>query len=114
VGDLTIDTRRHRVTRGDRAIALTAKEYVFLLYLANHAGRVVNRAELMSQVWNDSRNTYSNIIDVYASRLRRKIDDGEAVQLLTTVRGAGFLLAPPEEATLPGAAGAPATVRHGD
>ena len=97
VADLSIDTRRHRVTRGARAIALTAKEYDFLLYMANNAGRVVGRAELLTHVWNDARNTYSNIIDVYASRLRRKIDEGEAVQLLNTVRGAGLLLAPPDE-----------------
>jgi two-component system copper resistance phosphate regulon response regulator CusR len=97
VGDLVIDTRRHRVTRGGRTITLTAKEYAFLLYLATNAGRVVGRAELLSQVWNDARNTYSNIIDVYASRVRRKIDDGEATPLLATVRGAGFLLAPPDD-----------------
>ncbi len=96
VGDLAIDTRRHRVSRGGREIALTAKEYALLVYLASNRGRVVSRTELITHVWNDARNTYSNIIDVYASRLRRKIDDGEAVQLLTTVRGAGFLLAVPD------------------
>lgn len=93
VGTLAIDTRRHRVSRAGREIALTAKEYAFLLYLASNAGRVVSRAELLAHVWNDARNTYSNIIDVYASRLRRKIDDGEPRPLLATVRGAGFLLA---------------------
>ena len=50
----------------------------------------------MAHVWDDARNTYSNIIDVYASRLRRKIDDGEKVALFTTMRGSGFVLeAPP-------------------
>ncbi|HVZ48677.1 MAG TPA: response regulator transcription factor, partial [Gemmatimonadaceae bacterium] len=98
VGDLVIDTRRRRVTRGARVLPLTAKEYTFLLYLATNAGRVVTRAELLTHVWNDARNTYSNIIDVYASRLRKKIDDGESEQLLATVRGAGFLLAVPEAA----------------
>lgn len=97
VGSLVIDTRRHRVTRGTRDVPLTAKEYAFLLYLATNAGRVVGRAELLTHVWNDARNTYSNIIDVYASRLRRKIDDGEADQLLATVRGAGFLLSAPDD-----------------
>lgn len=92
VGDLVIDTLRHRVRRGDREIPLTATEFGFLLHLARNAGRVVTRAELMEQVWDDTRNTYSNIIDVYASRLRRKLDDGEPVALLTTLRGSGFLL----------------------
>jgi DNA-binding response OmpR family regulator len=66
-----------------------------LLHLARNAGRVVSRAELMSHVWDDARNTYSNIIDVYASRLRRKIDEGEKVALFTTVRGSGFMLEAP-------------------
>lgn len=92
VGDLTIDTARRSARRGKREIALTAKEFALLTYLARNAGRVVNRAELMLHVWDDPRNTYSNIIDVYASRLRRKIDEGEKVPLFTTVRGAGFML----------------------
>jgi two-component system copper resistance phosphate regulon response regulator CusR len=96
VGDLVIDTSRHRVTRGGRDIALTAKEFAFLLHLARNAGRVVSRAELMTHVWEDSKNTYSNIIDVYASRLRHKIDEGEPVALFKTLRGTGFLLEAPE------------------
>jgi two-component system copper resistance phosphate regulon response regulator CusR len=96
VGDLAIDTARRSVRRNRRDIALTAKEFALLLHLARNAGRVVSRAELMSHVWDDARNTYSNIIDVYASRLRRKIDEGEKVALFTTVRGSGFMLeAPP-------------------
>jgi DNA-binding response OmpR family regulator len=92
IGDLVVDTARHEVKRGSRDIALTAREYSFLLYMLQHADRVVDRPELMKEVWDDSANTYSNIIDVYASRLRRKIDDGEKVQLFKTVRGAGFML----------------------
>ena len=96
IGDLTIDTLRHAVRRNRRDIALTAKEYAFLLHLARNAGRVVTRAELMAHVWDDTRNSYSNIIDVYASRLRRKIDDGEPAALFTTLRGSGFMLEAPE------------------
>jgi len=95
VGDLVIDTLRHSVNRNGRDIVLTAKEFAFLLHLARNAGRVVSRAELMAHVWDDARNTYSNIIDVYASRLRRKIDDGEKVALFTTMRGSGFVLEAP-------------------
>ncbi|MEO7085400.1 MAG: response regulator transcription factor [Gemmatimonadaceae bacterium] len=95
VGDLTIDTLRHTVRRGGREIELTAKEYAFLLHLARNAGRVVNRAELMAHVWDESHNAYSNIIDVYASRLRRKIDDGSADKLFVTLRGSGFVLEAP-------------------
>ena len=96
VGDLVIDTRRHSAHRGERAIALTAREFAFLVYLARHAGQVVSRADLMAHVWEDSRNTFSNIIDVYASRLRRKIDEGEADAIFTTVRGSGFILEAPD------------------
>jgi len=74
---------------------LTAKEFALLLYLARNAGTVVSRADLMANVWEDTRGSYSNIIDVYASRLRRKIDDNESQPMFTTVRGAGFLLEAP-------------------
>jgi two-component system copper resistance phosphate regulon response regulator CusR len=96
VGDLVIDTLRRSVRRNRREIALTGKEFAFLLHLARNAGRVIDRAELMEHVWDDAQNTYSNIIDVYASRLRRKIDEGEKVPLFKTIRGTGFMLdAPP-------------------
>ena len=95
IGDLVIDTARHLVRRNRRQIALTAKEFAFLVHLARNAGRVVSRAELMLHVWDDVKTTYSNIIDVYAGRLRRKIDDGEPTPLLTTLRGSGFVLEAP-------------------
>src|SRR5439155_20776168 len=96
VGDLVIDTLRHSVRRNRRDIALTAKEFALLLHLAQNTGRVVSRADLMAHVWDDTGNAHSNIIDVYASRLRRKIDDGEKVALFRTVRGSGFVLEAPE------------------
>jgi DNA-binding response OmpR family regulator len=105
IGDLAIDTSRHAVRRGSRAIDLTAKEYAFLLHLARNAGRIVGRAELLAHVWDDAQVSYSNIIDVCASRVRRKIDDGEKVALFATMRGAGYLLdAPrtPKPSTRPG------------
>jgi two-component system copper resistance phosphate regulon response regulator CusR len=120
VGDLVIDTERHTVRRGARTITLTGTEFAFLLLLARHAGKVVSRAELMEQVWEDHRNTYSNIIDVYASRLRRKNDEGEATPMFTTLRGTGFILQPqPAAAPAPenfvsgaGPAPAPRTTRR--
>ena len=99
VGDLTIDAGRHSVRRGTREISLTATEFTFLLHLARNHGHVVSRAELVRHVWGDAGSTYSNIIDVYASRLRRKIDEGEEDALLTTVRGIGFMLDAPAEPT---------------
>ena len=94
IDDLVIDPSRHVVRRGEREITLTAKEFAFLLHLARNAGRVVTRADLMEHVWDDTT-SYSNIIDVYAGRLRRKIDDGERVALFATLRGVGFILQGP-------------------
>jgi two-component system copper resistance phosphate regulon response regulator CusR len=92
VGELVIDTAKHSVRRGQRPITLTAKEFEMLAYLAKKAGRVVSRNELIEQVWKDSASSYSNIIDVYAGRLRRKIDLPGEAPMLTTVRSAGLLL----------------------
>ncbi|MEO6446416.1 MAG: response regulator transcription factor [Gemmatimonadaceae bacterium] len=101
VGDLVIDTRTRLTRRGTREISLTTKEFAFLHYLARQAGRVVPRAELMAHVWDDRTGSYSNIIDVYASRLRRKVDEGDETPMFTTLRGVGYML------TIPGAAGKP-------
>ncbi len=101
VGDLTIDTARRAAHRSGREIELTAKEFALLVYLARNAGRVVSRAELLQHVWDDPQNSYSNIIDVYAGRLRRKIDeDDRTPPLFRTVRGMGFMLEAP--APMPG------------
>jgi two-component system copper resistance phosphate regulon response regulator CusR len=90
-GDVIIDTARHEVTRAGRAIALTAREYALLLFMAQRPGRVISRADLLREVWDGSNDTYSNIIDVYAARLRKKLGDDERLPLLATVRGAGFM-----------------------
>lgn len=66
-----------------------------LVYLARNAGRVVTRGELLQHVWDDPRNSYSNIIDVYAGRVRRKLDADEDVPLFNTIRGVGFMLEAP-------------------
>ena len=95
VGDLVIDVAKRRARRGRREIALSERELAFLAYLARRPGEVVSRDELMAHVWEDERGSYSNVIDVYASRLRRKIDDGEEVPLFRTLRGSGYMLEAP-------------------
>ena len=95
VGDLTIDVARRRARRGKRDIPLSDRELALLTYLARRPGEVVSRAELMEHVWDDDKGSYSNIVDVYASRLRRKIDDGEDVPLFRTLRGTGYMLEVP-------------------
>lgn len=92
VGDLHIDTRRRLVRRGTRTIDLTAREFDFLVFLAEQAGRVVSRSELLEEVWDDPGHAHSNVIDVYASRLRRKVDGGESISLISTQRGVGYMI----------------------
>ena len=90
--DLTVDTRARRVERSGRVMHLTTKEYALLEYLLRRQGDVVGRADIAEHVWDDSYDPMSNLIDVYIQRLRRKIDDGQAVKLIHTRRGAGYSL----------------------
>lgn len=94
VGSLTIDPITRDVTRGDRAIPLTQKEYALLEYLARNSGRPLSREVIFEQVWKQPFDPGSNIVDVYINYLRKKIDgDGEGeVPLLHTVRGTGYML----------------------
>ena len=95
VADLVVDTRRHSARRGKREITLTTKEYALLEHLVRNAGRIVSRAEINAHVWDDNHDPFSNLIDVYVSRLRRKVDGGERVALISTRRGVGYMLSAP-------------------
>jgi len=95
VGDLSMDTLRHRVTRGAAELTLTNKEYALLEYLMRNPGRVVTRAMLSERIWEHDFDTFSNVIDVHIARLRRKIDDGFKTKLLQTIRGSGYILQTP-------------------
>jgi two-component system, OmpR family, copper resistance phosphate regulon response regulator CusR len=97
IADLVIDTQARQVRRGDRQIELTAKEYALLEYLARRAGEVVSRAEIAEHVWEENFDPFSNLIEVYVQRLRRKIDEGNAPKLLRTRRGEGYILASAKE-----------------
>jgi DNA-binding response OmpR family regulator len=92
VADLIVDTVGQNVSRAGREISLTAKEYALLEFLARNAGRVVGRAEIAEHVWDEEFDPFSNLIEVYVNRLRRKIDAGSATPLLGTRRGAGYVL----------------------
>jgi DNA-binding response OmpR family regulator len=92
VGDLTLDTRSRKARRAGREIDLTAKEYALLEFLMRRAGEVVGRAEIGEHVWDSAFDAFSNTIEVYVQRLRRKVDDGHARKLIRTRRGAGYTL----------------------
>ena len=94
VADLAVDTATRQVTRGGRAVDLTATEFELLAHLVHQAPHVVSRDTLVREVWRESAAslTLDNIIDVHVSRLRRKIDRQGLPKLIHTVRGVGFVV----------------------
>ena len=92
IGDLIINSASHRVSRAGSSIQLTAKEYALLEYLARRAGQLVSRADIAAHVWDNDFDPFSNTIEVYMNRLRKKIDDGHLTKLLHTRRGEGYIL----------------------
>lgn len=98
VGDLVMDKKSRKVTRAGTNIDLTAKEYALLEYLIRRADEVVGRADIAEHVWDENFDPFSNLIEVYIQRLRRKIDDNHAQKLLRTRRGEGYVLTAGEEA----------------
>jgi len=96
VGDLELDTASQTAKRGARSIPLTAKEYALLEYFARNAGRVIGRSEIAEHVWDETFDPFSNLIEVYVNRLRRKLGDESGKPLLQTRRGSGYVLCEPE------------------
>jgi len=92
VGDLEIDRLSQSVKRAGKKIELTSKEYSLLEYLATQPGRVFSRTMIIEQVWDQSFQGLTNIVDVYVRHLREKLDDAHPVKLLCTVRGVGYSL----------------------
>ena len=97
VGDLELDTLRHKARRGGKELELTSREYALLEYLMRHADRVVTRTMLAEHVWEQDFDPLSNVIDVHIARLRRKIDAGFKKKYLQTIRGTGYTLKDPDE-----------------
>ncbi len=87
VADLELDRLARRVTRAGEEIVLQPREFRLLEYLMKNAGQVVTRTMLLENVWDYHFDPQTNVIDVHVSRLRAKIDKGQAVPLLQTVRG---------------------------
>ncbi len=90
VDDLMLDTITHTAVRAGEAIPLSIKEYALLEYLMRNAGAVVTRTMIAEHVWDINFETFTNVIDVYISYLRNKIDKGYDKPLIHTVRGRGY------------------------
>ena len=97
VADLELDLLRRRVTRAGKRIDLTAKEFGLLELLMRRSGEVLPRSLIASQVWDMNFDSDTNVIEVSMRRLRIKIDEGQDVKLIQTVRGMGYVLEAPEE-----------------
>ena len=96
VCDLTLDAAAHTVERGGREIKLSTKEFAILEYLMRNKGTALSRDKIENNAWNYGYEGGSNVVDVYISYLRRKIDDGFEQKLIRTVRGAGWMIKEPE------------------
>ena len=88
VGELSLDLRLKRATRGERSANLTAREFGVLLMLARHAGQILSRQQLLFEGWGDAFDPTSNVVDVCVNALRNKLGAG----VVETVRGAGYRL----------------------
>jgi two-component system OmpR family response regulator len=93
VGDLSLDEDSHEVRRGGDLVELTATEFELLRYLMRNPKRVLSKAQILDRVWNYDFGGQANIVELYISYLRKKIDAGRA-PMIHTVRGAGYVLKP--------------------
>jgi len=93
VGDLVLDEDSHEVTRGGEPIALTSTEFELLRFLMRNPKRVLSKAQILDRVWSYDFGGRSNIVELYISYLRKKIDSGRD-PMIHTLRGAGYVLKP--------------------
>jgi heavy metal response regulator len=92
IADLVVDPVTRSVSRGDRQIELTAREYALLDFLLRNQNRVLTRTAIVEHVWDMNFDSDTNLVDVYISHLRRKIDDDSSCRLIHTVRGVGYVM----------------------
>jgi len=96
-GDLEMDTLQHSVRRGSRVIDLTAKEFKLVEYLLRNKNNVLTRSSIIEHIWEVTFDSETNVLDVYMARIRKKIDEGEDVKLIHTVRGVGYSIRDPQQ-----------------
>ncbi|MEI6358935.1 MAG: response regulator transcription factor [Synechococcus sp. ELA619] len=112
LADLSLVPGRQEAWRGQRSLALTAREFALLQLLLQEAGKVVSRDTILQVVWPDQDRAASNIIEVYVRYLRQKLELGGERRLIHTVRGQGYCLAESLPKTLPKAAPKEPELRH--
>jgi two-component system, OmpR family, response regulator len=92
VGDLDVDPATHAVSRAGVPVRLTAREFALLEFLARHAGEVITRTRLLEHVWDENYEGSTNIVDVYVSSLRKKLEQPFGRPLIRTLRGVGYVI----------------------
>ena len=92
IADITLDSAAQTVRRAGRELTLSAKEYALLEYLMHNQGIILSREKIENHIWNLDYEGGTNVVDVYISYLRKKIDDGREKKLIHTVRGRGYVL----------------------
>ena len=92
IADITLDTKTQVVRRAGREVTLSAKEYALLEYLMHNQGIILSREKIENHIWNLDYEGGTNVVDVYISYLRKKLDEGREKKLIQTVRGRGYML----------------------
>ena len=93
VGDLTLDEDSHEVRRAGQLVTLTATEFELLRFLMRNPKRVLSKAQILDRVWNYDFGGQANVVELYISYLRKKVDAGRE-PMIHTMRGAGYVLKP--------------------
>lgn len=91
IGDISINTAKHQVTFCGKPVRLSAMEYSLLEYLAMRAGQVVSKADITEHLYNSYSENYSNVVEVYISSLRKKLDTGPRHEVIHTLRNQGYV-----------------------
>ncbi|MAT38276.1 MAG: DNA-binding response regulator [Ectothiorhodospiraceae bacterium] len=94
--DLTLDQMQHSVKRGESMIDLTAKEFKLLEYLLRNKNIVMTRSSIIEHIWEVTFDSDTNVLDVYMTRLRKKVDEPFDPKLIHTIRGVGYVVRDPE------------------
>jgi DNA-binding response OmpR family regulator len=92
INDLVIDTSRREVSRNDKQIKLTTKEFQILEFMAYNKNRALSRMTIAEHIWQENYDSMSNFVDVHIKNIRKKIDAGTSAKLIKTVRGLGYMI----------------------
>lgn len=94
--DLSLDTEKHTVSRGDEVIHMTRKEFTLLEYFMKHVGVILSRAQIMEHVWTADSNMFSNTVEAHIRNLRKKMNENGRDNLIINIPGRGYVLDTPE------------------